>query len=67
MRATKLLLNNNKQLITFFTKANCGLCDTAKRNLSDAWEKSERKFDYEEVDISRPEHKAWFDKYVSCG
>lgn len=51
--------------VTLFTKASCGLCEQAKANLSQAWDQARTKFDYEEVDISKPENKTWYDKYVS--
>lgn len=50
--------------LTLFTKPGCGLCDQAKVNLSKAWDLAQKKFDYEEVDISKPENKAWYNVYV---
>lgn len=51
--------------VTFFTRPGCGLCEQAKRNLSDTWEQCKEKFEYEEVNIMKPENKQWYDKYVS--
>lgn len=50
--------------VTFFTKPSCGLCETAKLNLSKAWDLAPTKFDYKEIDISKPENKAWYDVYA---
>lgn len=52
--------------VTFFTRPGCGLCEQARRNLSDAWELCKDKFDYEEVNIMKPENQQWYDKYVSA-
>lgn len=51
--------------VTFFTRPQCGLCENAKGALSKAWDQSKTKFDYKEVDITKPENSEWFDKYVS--
>ncbi|KAF5093589.1 hypothetical protein D0Z00_003976 [Geotrichum galactomycetum] len=50
--------------VTFFTKPSCGLCEAAKANLSKAWDRAPTKFDYQEVDISKPENKKWYDVYA---
>lgn len=50
--------------VTFFTKASCGLCTTAKKNLALAWDEAKDKFEYEEIDITVPENSSWYDKYV---
>ena len=47
--------------LTLFTRANCGLCDTAKSRLA-AVQKS-RNVDYSEVDIMDPAQKQWRDVY----
>lgn len=63
MKPTFLRLYRCK--VTFFTRPYCGLCDDAKKTLSNAWDVSKNKFDYKEIDITGPENKDWFDKYVS--
>lgn len=50
--------------VTLFTRAQCGLCDNAKVAISKALQDSKKKFDYTEVDITKPENGQWFDKYV---
>lgn len=50
--------------VTFFTRPQCGLCENAKGALSKAWDESKAKFDYAEIDITKPENGEWFDKYV---
>lgn len=47
--------------ITMFTRETCGLCSQAKGVLSDVWDK--RPFVFREVDIVKPEAKAWKDIY----
>ncbi|KAI9862483.1 MAG: hypothetical protein M1813_004334 [Trichoglossum hirsutum] len=47
--------------ITLFTRANCSLCDNAKVVLSRVWEK--RPFEYHEIDVMKPEGRAWKDLY----
>jgi glutaredoxin len=47
--------------ITLFTREHCGLCVQAKAALSSVWDA--RPFDYREVDIVKPEAKAWRDLY----
>ena len=59
MRATLALAQNLR--LTLFTRANCGLCDTAKRNVHQV--QARKPFKYTEVDIMEPEHKAWRDVY----
>lgn len=61
MRITQALRQGMACRITLFTRANCGLCTRAKSALSDVWDK--RPFDYAEVDIIEPAHKAWRDLY----
>ncbi|XP_073685428.1 glutaredoxin-like protein C5orf63 homolog [Garra rufa] len=46
-------------LLTLFTKDPCPLCDEAKAAL----EPYKHRFDLQEVDISRPENRVWFDRY----
>lgn len=59
MRATTRLLQSCR--VTFFTRENCGLCTNARQVLADVWEK--RPFAFSEIDIVKPEHKSWKDKY----
>lgn len=47
--------------ITLFTRPNCGLCDSAKTVLASLGER--RPFSYREVDIGKPDAKAWRDLY----
>ncbi|QDS74647.1 hypothetical protein FKW77_009282 [Venturia effusa] len=55
MRPTTRLLHTCR--ITFFTRANCSLCDSAKLVLSKVWD--QRPFDYVEVPVMEPQHKKW--------
>lgn len=59
MFATRRLLQSCR--ITFFTRETCGLCTQAKGVLSDVWDK--RPFEYKEVNVEKPEAKAWRDLY----
>ncbi|KAF2808518.1 uncharacterized protein BDZ99DRAFT_390849 [Mytilinidion resinicola] len=43
--------------ITLFTRANCSLCDSAKRVLSDVWD--QRPFEYTEIDVMEPGKEKW--------
>ncbi|KAL1996713.1 hypothetical protein VTN49DRAFT_7578 [Thermomyces lanuginosus] len=61
MRYTRYLLSPNTVRLTLFTRAHCGLCDTAKRTLSKI--QQQRQIDYKEVDIMAPENKRWKDVY----
>jgi glutaredoxin len=47
--------------LTLFTRANCGLCDTAKSRL--VLVQKSRNVDYSEVDIMDPAQKQWRDVY----
>ncbi|KAJ5246755.1 hypothetical protein N7468_001738 [Penicillium chermesinum] len=47
--------------LTLFTRAGCGLCDTAKHTVVQLQKR--RPFEYVEVDIMEPEKKAWKDVY----
>ncbi|KAF9889751.1 hypothetical protein FE257_007057 [Aspergillus nanangensis] len=47
--------------VTLFTRAGCGLCDTAKLNVTALHKR--RPFDYAEVDIGLPAHQSWKDVY----
>lgn len=47
--------------VTLFTRAGCGLCDTAKHTVTQLHKR--RPFDYTETDIQLPEHKQWKDVY----
>ena len=47
--------------VTLFTRAGCGLCDTAKHTVVQL---NQRKpFYYKELDIMTPENKSWRDVY----
>lgn len=59
MRTTMRLLQSCR--ITLFTRGNCGLCSQARSVLSDVWDK--RPFAFTQVDIIKPEWKAWRDLY----
>ncbi|KAK3394786.1 hypothetical protein B0H63DRAFT_555950 [Podospora didyma] len=59
MRATSRLLQSCR--ITLFTRKTCGLCSQARTVLSDVWDK--KPFDFHEIDIVKPESKAWRDLY----
>ena len=61
MRLTRALLNAQPARLTLFTRAQCGLCDTAKLTLSKL--QQQRTFRYTEVDIMVPENKKWKDVY----
>jgi glutaredoxin len=52
--------------VTFFTRPECGLCAKARGSLSQAWDQSpeNNKFNYKEVDITKPENKQWYDLYA---
>ncbi|KAL4959598.1 glutaredoxin family protein [Aspergillus stella-maris] len=47
--------------VTLFTRAGCGLCDTAKNTVTQLHKR--RPFDYSEVDIMGPGNKQWKDVY----
>ncbi|KAL4924431.1 glutaredoxin family protein [Aspergillus undulatus] len=47
--------------VTLFTRAGCGLCDTAKNTVTQLHKR--RPFDYSEVDIMVPGNKEWKDVY----
>jgi glutaredoxin len=61
MHFTRALLSSNAARLTLYTRANCGLCDTAKLTVSKLQQR--KAFDYAEVDIMVPEHKQWKDVY----
>ncbi|KAI2642453.1 glutaredoxin C5orf63-like protein [Labeo rohita] len=46
-------------VLTLFTKDPCPLCDEAK----EALEPYKHRFELQEVDITRPENRVWFDRY----
>ncbi|XP_016301051.1 glutaredoxin-like protein C5orf63 homolog [Sinocyclocheilus anshuiensis] len=46
-------------VLTLFTKELCPLCDEAKAAL----EPYRHRFELQEVDITRPENRVWFDRY----
>ncbi|KAA8651984.1 hypothetical protein EYZ11_001743 [Aspergillus tanneri] len=47
--------------VTLFTRAGCGLCDTAKHNVMQLQKR--RPFEYTELDIMVAENKSWKDVY----
>ncbi|KAE8145770.1 hypothetical protein BDV25DRAFT_163900 [Aspergillus avenaceus] len=47
--------------VTLFTRAGCGLCDTAKHAVTQLHKR--RPFDYSELDIMLPSNKLWKDVY----
>ncbi|KAL3470594.1 hypothetical protein BJX99DRAFT_44436 [Aspergillus californicus] len=47
--------------VTLFTRAGCGLCDTAKHTTTQLQKR--RPFDYSEVDIMVTANKQWKDVY----
>ncbi|KAL4809498.1 hypothetical protein BDV18DRAFT_157253 [Aspergillus unguis] len=47
--------------VTLFTRAGCGLCDTAKNTVTQLHKR--RPFDYAEVDIMGAGNKEWKDVY----
>ncbi|KAJ5527523.1 hypothetical protein N7513_011682 [Penicillium frequentans] len=47
--------------LTLFTRAGCGLCDTAKHTVVQL--NKRRPFEYVEKDIQEPVNKAWKDVY----
>lgn len=51
----------DRPTVKLFTKAGCTLCDVAKGVLSTA--ATEQPHTLESVDITDPEHAAWWDKY----
>ncbi|EAW07696.1 glutaredoxin family protein [Aspergillus clavatus NRRL 1] len=59
MLFTKALLSPAR--VTLFTRANCGLCDTAKQAVTQLHKR--RPFDYSELDIMVSENKPWRDVY----
>ena len=59
MRLTPSLAQSLR--LTLFTRANCGLCDTAKRTLQQVQQR--KPFRYTEVDIMEPAQKNWRDVY----
>ncbi len=59
MHVTGRLLQSCR--ITLFTRESCGLCTQARSVLSDVWDR--RPFAFKEIDIIKPESKAWRDLY----
>ncbi len=47
--------------LTLFTRAHCGLCDTAKARLVEV--RTKRRVEYTEVDILAPGQRRWRDVY----
>jgi hypothetical protein len=60
MFPTRVLFSQAVRL-TLFTRANCGLCDTAKHNVAKFL--ARKPVQYSEVDIMEPGNKAWKDVY----
>lgn len=60
MLASRRLLQHACR-VTLFTRDNCGLCAAAKGVLSNVWDR--RPFAFREVDLARPESKAWRELY----
>ncbi|OJJ49769.1 hypothetical protein ASPZODRAFT_128298 [Penicilliopsis zonata CBS 506.65] len=60
MIPTRALFSQPARVI-LFTRAGCGLCDTAKRAVLQLHQR--RPFDYSELDIMTPANKAWKDVY----
>lgn len=60
MLPTRALLSQAVR-VTLFTRANCGLCDTAKNTVAQL--NKRKPFDYHELDIMVPGNKAWKDIY----
>nr|XP_056704302.1 glutaredoxin-like protein C5orf63 homolog [Euleptes europaea] len=50
---------SNLPVLTLFTKKPCPLCDEAKAML----EPYKHKFIFQEVDITLPDHRAWYERY----
>lgn len=59
MFPTRALLQTAR--VTLFTRAGCGLCDTAKDTVTQL--NKRRPFDYSELDIMADENKSWKDVY----
>lgn len=58
MRASRSLLS----VVRFYTRPNCGLCANAEYELEKAAERA--KFGVLNIDITKPENEAHFDKYA---
>lgn len=61
MRPTRFLFHASKARLTLFTRANCSLCDTAKRTVNEL--RKHRNFDYDEIDVMAEGQKQWKDVY----
>ncbi|XP_068616252.1 glutaredoxin-like protein C5orf63 homolog isoform X1 [Brachionichthys hirsutus] len=55
----RLFSTNALPTLTLFTKDPCPLCDDAKEEL----EPFKHRFVLQQVDITLPENRAWFDRY----
>ncbi|KAM7375647.1 hypothetical protein PAMP_005440 [Pampus punctatissimus] len=55
----RLYCSNSLPTLTLFTKDPCPLCDEAKEVLQPL----RHRFVFQQVDISRPENREWFDRY----
>lgn len=60
MFPTRALFSNTVR-VTLFTRANCGLCVTAKNTVAQL--NKRKPFDYHEVDIMVPGNEAWKNVY----
>lgn len=58
MRATRTVA----AWVRLYTRPNCGLCANAKYEIEQAAAKT--PFELAEIDITKPEHQAAFDKYA---
>ncbi|KAJ5794065.1 hypothetical protein N7457_000664 [Penicillium paradoxum] len=59
MFPTRVLFSSAR--LTLFTRAGCGLCDTAKNTVLQLQKR--RSFEYVETDIMEPGNKRWKDVY----
>ncbi|KAF2204870.1 hypothetical protein GQ43DRAFT_110481 [Delitschia confertaspora ATCC 74209] len=59
-RTTPRLLNCR---ITFFTRANCSLCDNAKAVVQSVKDKHNRQFEYTEINVMEPGQEKWKSAY----
>ncbi|KAJ5894025.1 hypothetical protein N7495_005716 [Penicillium taxi] len=60
MLPTRILFGQAR--LTLFTRAGCGLCDTAKNTVIQLQKR--RPFEYVETDIMETGNKSWHDAYV---
>lgn len=55
----RLFSQKKLPILTLFTKDPCPLCDEAKEVL----EPYKHRYIFQQVDITQPENKVWFDRY----